>query len=73
MRVAVQHFDGLLPAATLSRTAFGSGPGLVLAHGAGGSVAANFGPVLDGLAADRTVVGVDYPGSGDTPRANTPL
>ncbi|UQS23011.1 alpha/beta hydrolase [Amycolatopsis thermalba] len=39
----------------------GSGPGLLLAHGAGGSVHANFGPILDDLAQTHTVVGRDYP------------
>ncbi|GAA2019961.1 alpha/beta fold hydrolase [Catenulispora yoronensis] len=61
------------PAATLARTVRGSGPGLVLAHGAGGSTAANYGPILDGLAARHTVVGVDWPGAGDSPRSATPL
>ncbi len=56
-----------------ARTVRGRGPGLLLAHGAGGGVAANYGPILDTLAAGHTVVGVDYPGSGDTPRAGTPL
>lgn len=49
------------------------GPGLLLAHGGGGSVEANFGPVLDALAAGHSVVGVDYPGTGATPRATRPL
>ncbi|WP_354670938.1 alpha/beta fold hydrolase [Actinomadura sp. DC4] len=56
-----------------ARTTRGSGPGLVLAHGAGGTVETNFGPILDHLAAAHTVVGVDYPGAGDTPRSDTPL
>lgn len=56
--------------ATLVR---GSGPGLLLAHGGGGAVAANFGPIIDRLARTHTVVGPDYPGSGDTPRARGPL
>ncbi|MBO1333559.1 alpha/beta fold hydrolase [Streptomyces sp. VRA16 Mangrove soil] len=56
-----------------ARTVRGAGPGLLLAHGAGGSVEANYGPVLDTLAAGHTVVGVDYPGTGGTPRAGTPL
>lgn len=62
-----------LPEATFARTVLGSGPGLALAHGAGSSVAGTYGPILDGLAARHTVVGVDYPGSGDTPRAAAPL
>ncbi|MFF5444858.1 alpha/beta fold hydrolase [Streptomyces sp. NPDC012888] len=49
------------------------GPGLLLAHGSGGSVEGNFGAILDGLAATHTVVGVDYPGTGGTPRAAAPL
>ncbi|MEU7599533.1 alpha/beta fold hydrolase [Streptomyces sp. NPDC041003] len=49
------------------------GPGLLLAHGAGGSVESNFGPVLDALAATHSVVAVDYPGAGATPQATGPL
>ncbi|MGV9631271.1 alpha/beta fold hydrolase [Streptomyces sp. NPDC003487] len=59
-----------------ARTVHGRGPGrpgLLLAHGASGSVQANYGPIMEGLAADRTVVGVDYPGTGATPRAQEPL
>ncbi|WP_327316470.1 alpha/beta fold hydrolase [Streptomyces sp. NBC_01235] len=56
-----------------ARTVRGSGPGLLLAHGAGGSVEANYGPVMDALAAGHTVVGVDYPGTGGTPRSARPL
>ncbi len=51
----------------------GSGPGLLLAHGGGGSVEGNFGAILDDLARTHTVVGPDYPGSGATPRATGPL
>ncbi|MEV7618067.1 alpha/beta hydrolase [Streptomyces sp. NPDC089799] len=49
------------------------GPGLLLAHGGGGSVESNFGTILDGLAATHTVVGADYPGTGGTPRSDRPL
>jgi pimeloyl-ACP methyl ester carboxylesterase len=56
-----------VPAAALARTRLGSGPGLLLAHGAGSSTANTYGPILEGLAARHTVVGIDYPGSGDTP------
>ncbi|MFI9333348.1 alpha/beta fold hydrolase [Streptomyces althioticus] len=59
--------------ARFTRTVRGSGPGLLLAHGAGGGIEANYGPILEGLAARNTVVGVDYPGSGATPRAQSPL
>ncbi|MHB9849088.1 alpha/beta fold hydrolase [Streptomyces krungchingensis] len=62
-----------LPEATFARTVLGSGPGLALAHGAGSSIAGTYGPILQDLAAHHTVVGVDYPGSGDTPRSTTPL
>ncbi len=62
-----------VPEPTLARTVRGSGPGLVLAHGAGGSVEGNYGPLLDHLAAGHTVVGVDYPGTGSTPRSPIPL
>ncbi|MFD3555564.1 alpha/beta fold hydrolase [Streptomyces goshikiensis] len=62
-----------IPEATFARTVLGSGPGLVLAHGAGSSVANTYGPILEGLAAHHTVVAIDYPGSGDTPRATAPL
>lgn len=61
------------PAPAYARTIAGSGPGLLVAHGAGGSVDANYGPILDRLAADHTVVGVDYPGTGGTPRSTGPL
>lgn len=62
-----------LPEPTLSRTRLGSGPGLLLAHGAGSSLAGTYGPVLEALATRYAVVGIDYPGSGDTPRSTTPL
>ncbi|GGU74846.1 alpha/beta fold hydrolase [Kitasatospora aureofaciens] len=53
--------------APLARIVQGSGPGLLLAHGAGGSARDNWGPLLADLAAHRTVVAPDYPGSGDSP------
>ncbi|GHH72943.1 alpha/beta fold hydrolase [Promicromonospora soli] len=56
-----------------ARTRRGTGPGLLLAHGAGGGIEANYGPILDGLAARHTVVGVDYPGAGSTPKAQESL
>lgn len=51
----------------------GSGPGLVLAHGAGGGAVSNWTPILDGLAEHFTVVAPDYPGSGTNPRSTEPL
>ncbi|MER6735255.1 alpha/beta fold hydrolase [Streptomyces puniciscabiei] len=50
-----------------------SRPALLLAHGAGGSVDRNYGPVMDRLTARYTVIGADYPGAGGTPRATGPL
>ncbi|MER6159559.1 alpha/beta fold hydrolase [Streptomyces sp. NPDC001868] len=58
---------------TLATTVTGTGPGLLLAHGATGSIEGNFAPVLRTLAAARTVVAPDYPGSGQTPVAHAPL
>ncbi|MEU7649746.1 alpha/beta fold hydrolase [Streptomyces huasconensis] len=55
--------------APFARTVQGEGPGLLLAHGAGGGIEANYGPIMEGLAARHTVVGIDYPGSGSTPVA----
>ncbi|MEU0332417.1 alpha/beta fold hydrolase [Streptomyces sp. NPDC006193] len=50
-----------------------SRPFLLLAHGAGGSIAANYGPVTERLSRRYTLIGADYPGSGDAPRAAGPL
>ncbi|MFB9555395.1 alpha/beta fold hydrolase [Streptomyces roseoviridis] len=47
---------------------------LLLAHGAGGGIEANFAPVREALAAGgRRVVGFDLPGTGAAPRATAPL
>lgn len=51
----------------------GSGPGLLLSHGAGGGIDLNFGPILPALSEHFTVVGPDFPGSGSTPRSDDPL
>lgn len=59
--------------ADLTRTTRGSGPGLLLAHGAGGGIEANYGPVMERLAARHTVVGPDLPGAGRTPKSAGPL
>ncbi|MER5882747.1 alpha/beta fold hydrolase [Streptomyces sp. NPDC001941] len=48
-------------------------PALLLAHGATGSLADNYGPVRERLEHGRTVLGADYPGSGDAPRSGEPL
>lgn len=57
------------PLSTLTVTRVGSGPALLLAHGAGGGVALNFGQLMDEMAGERTLIGVDYPGSGASPLA----
>ncbi|MEO3872232.1 alpha/beta fold hydrolase [Nonomuraea sp. B12E4] len=51
----------------------GDGPGLLLAHGAGGGIQGNFGLVLDDLSRDHTLIGPHYPGAGATPVATEPL
>jgi pimeloyl-ACP methyl ester carboxylesterase len=66
--------EAVMTSTTFARTVRGTGSnGVALAHGAGGSVAAHYGAILEDLAAQRSVVGVDYPGSGATPRSSTPL
>ncbi|MGP3989528.1 alpha/beta fold hydrolase [Streptomyces sp. 3N207] len=51
----------------------GSGPALLLAHGAGGGIEPNFGYVLEDLASDHTLVGPHYPGAGASPLTGGPL
>ncbi|ROQ63306.1 alpha-beta hydrolase superfamily lysophospholipase [Streptomyces sp. 840.1] len=62
-----------LPAPRLAALVQGSGPALLLAHGAGGGIHGNFGLVLDDLARDHTLVGPHYPGAGGTAVAEKPL
>ncbi|MGX1853875.1 alpha/beta hydrolase [Streptomyces sp. NBC_01456] len=51
-----------------------TGPGILLAHGATGSVKGNYGGLIPALSASgHHVVAPDYPGSGDSPRATGPL
>ncbi|MFJ7158620.1 alpha/beta fold hydrolase [Streptomyces sp. NPDC101118] len=69
---SISAMTSSLPSA-LSRSVWGSGPGLLLAHGAGSDVRDSFGPVIESLAQSRTVVGADFPGSGSTPLADGPL
>ncbi|MFB7724610.1 alpha/beta fold hydrolase [Nocardia sp. NPDC056100] len=47
---------------SLSTTVTGSGPALLLAHGAGGGIQANFGGLIPLLAERHLVIGPDYPG-----------
>jgi pimeloyl-ACP methyl ester carboxylesterase len=61
----------LIPEADIVRS--GSGRPLIMAHGAGGGVALNFGSVIGALESERTLVGVNYPGSGGTPMLSEPL
>ncbi|MEV6767715.1 alpha/beta hydrolase [Nocardia sp. NPDC051030] len=51
---------------SLTTQVTGSGPAIVLAHGAGGTIEANFGGLIPLLARDHTVIGSDYP-ADDTP------
>lgn len=51
----------------------GRGPGLLLAHGAGGGIEGNFGLVLDDLTQDHTLIGPHYPGAGGSAVATEPL
>ncbi|GAA5151651.1 MULTISPECIES: alpha/beta fold hydrolase [Amycolatopsis] len=50
----------------------GTGPVVALAHGAGGGVRENFGPLIS-AAGDLRFVGPYYPGAGKTPLATEPL
>lgn len=51
----------------------GRGPAVLFAHGAGGGFQANFAPVVESWQAQRTLIGIDYPGVGELPRAQQPL
>ena len=51
----------------------GHGRAVALAHGAGGGVRLNFDPLIDHLQAQRTLIGVNYPGSGASPTIDDPL
>ncbi|MBV2364003.1 alpha/beta fold hydrolase [Streptomonospora nanhaiensis] len=59
--------------AALATTVLGSGPALLLAHGAGGGIQANYGAAMAEWARRHTVIGPDYPGAGATPRSAAPL
>ncbi|MFD6161265.1 alpha/beta fold hydrolase [Nocardia sp. NPDC060256] len=50
-----------MTAIPLQTTVTGTGPGLVLAHGASGTIETNFGALIPVLAATHTVVAPDYP------------
>ncbi|MFJ6843657.1 alpha/beta fold hydrolase [Streptomyces griseoluteus] len=67
------HTDHVRLAPHLDVVVKGSGPALLLAHGAGGGIEGNFGLVLDDLARDHTLVGPHYPGAGTSPVAPGPL
>jgi 3-oxoadipate enol-lactonase len=61
------------PRGPFSYITFGEGPGLVLAHGTGGTAESNWAHLFDELAHHFTVVAVDLPGSGETPLGDGPL
>ncbi|WP_050515477.1 alpha/beta fold hydrolase [Streptomyces rimosus] len=65
--------DSSLTPSDLDVLVQGSGPALLLAHGAGGGIQGNFGLVLDDLARDHTLVGPHYPGAGGSPVVTGPL
>lgn len=46
---------------------------VLLAHGAGGGIQANYSALIEDLAADHTVVGFDLPGTGAAARRAEPL
>lgn len=60
-----------LPPAPLPAVVQGSGPGVVLVHGAAGAPEYNF-PFLDALAADHRVVAPYLPGTGPAPLDGDP-
>ncbi|WP_327360391.1 alpha/beta fold hydrolase [Streptomyces sp. NBC_01296] len=62
-----------LPPSHLDVVLMGSGPALLLAHGAGGGIHGNFGIGIDDLARDHTLIGPHYPGAGGSPVAAAPL
>ncbi|MEU2820832.1 alpha/beta hydrolase [Streptomyces bacillaris] len=51
----------------------GKGPGLLLAHGAGSDIQDSYGPVIERLSAVSTVIGPEFPGSGNHPLPRDPL
>jgi pimeloyl-ACP methyl ester carboxylesterase len=57
----------------LSAWVSGTGPGLVLVHGVGGTGVGSFSPIVARLLRTFTTVAVDLPGSGKTPRSAAPL
>ncbi|MFE5738818.1 alpha/beta fold hydrolase [Streptomyces celluloflavus] len=63
-----------LPPLSTTVTGPATGPGILLAHGATGSIEGNYAELIPALAASgHRVVAPDYPGSGRTPRAADPL
>ncbi len=72
-RMTNEHPTAAPLASVMDVRVHGTGPALLLAHGAGGGIEGNFGLVLDDLASDHTLIGPHYPGAGNTPAAATPL
>ncbi|WP_344236489.1 alpha/beta fold hydrolase [Kribbella hippodromi] len=46
---------------------------ILLAHGAGGGIQANYAALIEDLSRDHTVIGLDLPGTGAAPRRSEPL
>ncbi|MFH8568926.1 alpha/beta fold hydrolase [Streptomyces sp. NPDC017993] len=64
----------VLPRLSTAVTGDARGPGILLAHGATGSIEGNYAQLIPALTASgHRVVAPDYPGSGRTPRATAPL
>ncbi|MGN6496535.1 MAG: alpha/beta fold hydrolase, partial [Tsuneonella sp.] len=55
-------------ASSIAANTFGSGPGLLLIHGLGGSWR-SWNPLLPALSSHREVIAIDLPGHGDFPRS----
>ncbi|GCB93192.1 alpha/beta fold hydrolase [Streptomyces noursei] len=71
---AVQTPSVSLPPLSATVAGPAGGPGVLLAHGATGSVRDNYGTLIPALTATgHRVVAPDYPGSGQSPRAAGPL
>lgn len=51
----------------------GTGPPVLLAHGAGGGVKGNFNALATEMNGHRRLIGLDYPGSGNRPVTDRPL
>ncbi len=65
-RRRTRHADRATSGSTVHYQAHGSGPGLVMVHGTGGSGLGDFGGIIASFTDVRTVITPDYAGSGST-------